>query len=156
MERAHRLSPFQQDRRTLRATIAAYLNYNDKTQLLQRFRNKQGLEVEGHQLLLFADYSAEVFKQCKAFSKVCTALYEKKIKFSLLYPAKLSLLSQCGRQMIFTDSGEAESILHTMDDEQNRATSPLQQRTPRAKQRISRRLLETPRRRQYRGKTSIN
>lgn len=48
VDRAHRLGLFQQDRKTPRATIAAYLSYSDKTQLLQQFHKKQGLEVEGH------------------------------------------------------------------------------------------------------------
>lgn len=74
VERAHCLGPFQQERKSPRAAIAAFLNYTDKTQLLQRFRNKRSLVVEAHSLLLFVDYSAEVSKNVRPsvkFSHPC-------------------------------------------------------------------------------------
>lgn len=102
----------------------AYLNYTDKALLLQRFRNKQNLVVEGNSLL-FSDHSAEVSKKRKAFSKICTALYKKQEKFSLLYPAKLTLTSQTGCQLMFTDPAEAEAYLNNMEGEAASGGSPL-------------------------------
>lgn len=111
VERTHHIGPYSQERKTARATIAAYLNYADKTLILQRFRNKRPLVVEDNPLLIFADYSAEVSKRRKAFNKICTELVERQIKFSLLYPAKLTFMAPNGRQMTFLDHEEAEAYI---------------------------------------------
>lgn len=79
-ERAHTLGAPQPERRGPRQVIARYLNFNDKSALLQKFRNKRDLMIEGQQILLFSDYSAEVSRKRKMFSKICTTLpKEKKI-----------------------------------------------------------------------------
>lgn len=87
VERAHRLGPLNTDRKTLRAAIAAYLNYADKALILRRFRNNRTLRVEDNLILIFADYSAELSKKRKALSPVCSTLAAKHVKLSLLYAA---------------------------------------------------------------------
>lgn len=63
---------------------------------------------------------------------------------------------QRGRQLFFTDPIEAESFLNTMDDDDaQRATSPLQQHTPRNKKRqehFTRQIWVTPYKQKYQGK----
>lgn len=66
VDRAHRLGPINADRKTPRATIAAYLHYTDKAMILQRFRNNRHLVIEDISLLIFADYSAELSKRRSA------------------------------------------------------------------------------------------
>lgn len=114
VERAHRIGAIQQDKKGPWPSKAKYLNYADKAQILQRFRNKHELMVEGHSLLLFGDYSLEVSRTCKAFSKVCAALLVKQIKFSLAYPATLLLMSQSGRQLVFLDPKDTEAFLNNI------------------------------------------
>lgn len=146
VERAHRLGPLNTDRKTQRAAIAAYLNYADKAMILQMFRNNRTLVVEDIPLLIFADYSAELSKRRKAFTPVCSTLAEKGTKFSLLYPAKLTIMSDTGRQLTFFEPEEAEAYLQQLNLNPQTEASPLQQRTPRHRQRLDRRWLETPQR----------
>lgn len=124
VERAHRLRPLYSDRKTPRATIAAYLNYADKALILQRFRNNRTLVLEDNALLIFADYSAELSKRRNAFSPICMALAAKNIKSSLLYPAKLLLMSDTGRQLTFFEPEEAETYMQQMEQNPPLESSP--------------------------------
>lgn len=80
----------------------------DKANILQKFRSQWNLTIEGVVLLIFADYSAELTKQRKMFSKICTQLFHKNIKFTLAYPATLHLQTPEGTQRTFEDPTEAE------------------------------------------------
>lgn len=152
VERAHLIGPYLQERKTPRATIAAYLNYVDKSLILQRFRNKRPLVVEDNPLLIFADYSAEVSKRRKAFNKLCADLMQKQIKFLLLYPAKLMFMAPGGRQMTFIDHEEAETYLQQMEAEPVSVPSPRQQRSPRHRQRLDTSWVDSPHRNYNRKK----
>lgn len=84
VERAHRLSRLQPDRRGPRPVIACFLNYCDKTLYLQKFRTKRDLRVEGYEVLLFPEYWVELSKRRKLFSKIGSQLHQKQIKFTRL------------------------------------------------------------------------
>lgn len=73
VERAHRLGNPQAERRGPRQVIVKHLNYMDKT-ILQKFRTKRQLIIDNTDLLIFADYSAELTKRRKFFSRACTIL----------------------------------------------------------------------------------
>lgn len=60
VERAHRLLSPSNHRLSPRPVIVRYLNYLDRVALLQSFHNSKALQVDGHKLLMFADYSQEV------------------------------------------------------------------------------------------------
>lgn len=60
VERAHRLGGYNPDRKTPHQVTARYFNYADKNLIMQKFRNKRELQIEGHNLLLFADYLMEL------------------------------------------------------------------------------------------------
>lgn len=64
VERAHHLGLNPQAiRRGPRQVILKYMNYTDKASILQTFRSKRSLQIEGTDLLIFADYSAELTKK---------------------------------------------------------------------------------------------
>lgn len=119
-ERAHRVGPLFTDRQSPRPIIVRYLNYVDRLNVLQKFRTQNTLDIEGHRLLLFADYSAKLSKKRRAFSTIRTQLHNKKIKFVLTYPAVLRITTPDGDQHPFEDPEEAEQFLarltHRIDD----------------------------------------
>lgn len=98
VERAHRIGAPQNDTKGPRQIIARYLNFSDKNTIPQNFQTKRELIIERHNILLFSDYSAEVSKKRKIFSKICTILYQKKFKFTLAYPATLHMVAPDGKQ----------------------------------------------------------
>lgn len=59
----------------------------------------------------------------KPFSKICSQLYTRKIKFTLAYPAVLQMMALNGKQLSFYEPGDAEAILEEQD--QQDATSPV-------------------------------
>lgn len=65
----HCLGMLQPEKQGARPTIAKYLNYAEKAQILQRFRLRRELIIEGHPILVFADYSPEVSRKRKAYGK---------------------------------------------------------------------------------------
>lgn len=73
VERAHRLGMLHVDRKTPRQVIVKYLNY--KANILCSFRAKRDMQIDGHNLLMFADYLVELTKR-NQFSKICTTVPE--------------------------------------------------------------------------------
>lgn len=137
-----------------KAAIAKYLNYADKALILQRFRSKRNLTIDGHAVLLFADYSIEVSRKRREFSKICTKLFENQIRFALAYPAILNVTTSTGQQLTFRDPREAEEYLESLGERVERGCSPpqqqhtlTQQRTPkqrRQQQKANRQIFATP------------
>lgn len=145
VERAHRLGAAQVDRRGPRQVIAKYLNYSDKGAIRQRFRTNRELQIGGQDDLISADYSPDLSKRRKNFSKVCTQLYQRQIKFSLAYPATLYVAMPDGGQHIYYDHTEAERFILNLDNDQETTTPNGKQRgTPVQPNKINRRLLATP------------
>lgn len=70
VELTHRIGPQQYQQSKPRPVIVHYLNYAEKHTLLQHYRKAKGLSIDGHKLLLFADYSVEVSKQRISFASV--------------------------------------------------------------------------------------
>lgn len=93
--------------------IVRYLNYVDRQKILQQFRLTSPLRVEGHKLVIFADYSAEVSRKRRAFSNVCSMLHNNKVRFTLAYPVALRITTPEEHQQTFTDPEEAETFLNT-------------------------------------------
>lgn len=131
VERAHRLgAPYKEGSRA-RPIIVKFLNYSDKAHILQQFRESRALVIEGHKLLLFADYSIELSKKRKSFQKMCTMLHEKRVKFTLAYPATLKIQLENGNQHVFQDPSEAEIFVDSIHITNPPVTpSPKAQRTP--------------------------
>lgn len=154
VERAHRIGPPRDDTSSPRPVIARYLNYADRLSVLQRYRNQRTLDVDGHRLLLFADYSAEVAKKRKSFNEVCSSLVQKQIRFTLAYPAVLYFNATDGKRISFTDPKEAMHFLNRMEIgvgspstlPRRLPRSPRTPRSPRILPRAVRKYAGTPRR----------
>lgn len=115
VERTPRLGQLMENRQSPRPVIVRFLNYARKQQLLQKFRNQRTLQVEGHTLLLFVDYSAEVSRKRKAFLQICFVLFHHQFKFTLAYPAILHLTSSEGERLTFHSPLEAEQFLQSIN-----------------------------------------
>ncbi|XP_069830657.1 uncharacterized protein [Dendropsophus ebraccatus] len=124
VEKAHRLGPnmrsgpnkgippgLQQKERP-RLSIVKYLDFTDKVAIRKAFRNRrEPLELDGHRLLIFGDFSAEVTRRRRLFSPICTALYQQQVRFALIYPATLKVFHQDGSFSTFTSVDEASASL---------------------------------------------
>lgn len=77
---------------------------------------QRSLEVAGHKLLVFADYSAKVSRRQKAFATICSLLHNSKVRFTLAYPAMLCITTLDGQQHAFTEPGEAEVFYGSMEE----------------------------------------
>lgn len=61
------MGAFNIDRKSPRPIIAKYLNYSDKTFILQKFRQSRSLQIDGMRVFIFADYFIEVSKKKEGF-----------------------------------------------------------------------------------------
>lgn len=62
-----------------------------KERFLKAYRRIQTLQIKDHQVLIFQDFSSAVATKRKAFTLLCHLLYDRNIRFQLLYPAKLKV-----------------------------------------------------------------
>lgn len=74
------------------------LIFRDKDKILRVARVVGELCYQNNRLLLFPDYSVETQKLCKSFDAVKAALRTRRIKYSVLFPAKLRIVDD---QFIF-------------------------------------------------------
>lgn len=105
--RAHRTGNPKGDRQGPRQVIVKYTHYGDKAAILQKFRSSRSIQIEGTDILIFADYSIELSRKGKLFSRLCTQLHNEKIRFSLSYPAILNVTLTEGAQHSFYDHRKA-------------------------------------------------
>lgn len=141
VERAHRIGAPSNEQNRSRPIIAKYLNYADRPDILQSFRKSRSVLIEGHKLLIFADYSAEVSRKCKEFQPVCAELFKRNVSFTLAYPAVLCLQAPDGEQLKFQSPEKATAFLHTLSSPAKHPSSdtytekvksgPREQRSPR-------------------------
>lgn len=116
-ERAHPIGPPQQERQSPRPVSVSELCGLWIMLIVQQLRAQRSLIKDGHKLIVFADYSVEVFRRRKTFSNVCSQLPNKKACFTLAYPAILRITTSEGQQHVFTDPEEAEAFISNMSDE---------------------------------------
>lgn len=100
VEWAHRLGALSNERKSPRPIIVWFLNYGDRSAILQSFHNLCSLQIDGHKFLIFADYSPKVSCRHKSFQPICSALHQRGIKFTLAYPAILHFHPPEWRKMI--------------------------------------------------------
>lgn len=119
IERAHRLGPESANIHTRpRQTIAKFLNFLDKEAILQAFRKNRQLTFRGQRILIFQDYSAQLSAKRREFTPICKVLSTHRIKFTLLYPAKLKITHN-GTIEIFDNTQQAKDFLATNQLENN-------------------------------------
>ena len=116
IDRAHRIGKLGEPQLTStgemkvpdRTIIARFLRFSDRQNILEESR-KTTITWNNRQVLIFPDYSAETQAKREKFKDCKKELYERKIKFSLLYPATLRIPE--GRGFVYFDDAD-EALEH--------------------------------------------
>ena len=110
LERAHR-SPGQRPRegQPPRPFVVCFHRFQEKEKALQWARTHD-VEFNGSKLMIYPDMSAGLVNKRAAFKDVKQLLYEKKIRFSLLHPARLRV--QFEDETLVFHSPEAAKVLY--------------------------------------------
>ncbi|KAJ1172857.1 hypothetical protein NDU88_004699 [Pleurodeles waltl] len=112
VERAHRVQ-----RRTPlpgqppRPSIVRLLNYGDRDLILQQFCSKGPFRHEGSVVHAYPDFTQKVQKQRNSYMKIKQRLREHNIKYALLFPAKLRVISE-ERTHMFTSPEDTCTWMH--------------------------------------------
>lgn len=77
-------------------------------------QKKGKITYEGHHVMLFQDISTELHRKRKRFDDVKQRLWDLKIDYGIIYPAKLKLLHG-GKPRIFADPAGVESFIKELD-----------------------------------------
>ncbi|KAL7884461.1 hypothetical protein AOLI_G00072310 [Acnodon oligacanthus] len=75
-----------------RPFIILFHSFQDKERVLRRSRD--GVSFRGHNIRFFQDYSADLSQRQAAFHTVKAVLYKEGVQFSMLYPARLRVVSK--------------------------------------------------------------
>ncbi|KAG1927352.1 LINE-1 type transposase domain-containing protein [Pimephales promelas] len=117
IDRAHRaLLPKPSEGQRPRTIIARIHNDRDKDLILRLSRERFPLEYKGKRIHIFPDYTPEVTARRRAFSSVTKALREAGLKWSLRFPAKLTLLHN-GRERSFESPEEAKKFVDNLSND---------------------------------------
>lgn len=103
IERAHRITsraPSAGGRP--RPIIIRLLNCQDRDNILSKARQRGSTEYKGNKVSFYPDFSVEVQKQRAKFTEVKWRLFALKIKYAMLFPAKLRITDQDGAQFFDT------------------------------------------------------
>ncbi|KAJ1218104.1 hypothetical protein NDU88_005689 [Pleurodeles waltl] len=94
VERAHRaLAAPSRPGAPPRPIIASLLNYKDRNCILRAAREPDKAVFENCQISIYPSYTNKVPNSRKGFPEVRARLYAMKIRYMLLYPARLKVLS---------------------------------------------------------------
>ena len=117
IERAHRLrvrpNPNARDDETPPppTIIAAFLRYQDRQRILDAARERKQILWEGKQVMIFPDFSRETMTRRAAFKDCKKEMHKKKMTFSLLYPALLSINVGAGAPLTFDIPAKAMAYI---------------------------------------------
>ena len=120
MDRAHRMGPVrEQDPNKTgppppRPIIARFLRFQDRDRISEAARNMGKINWNGHHIMVFADYSKLVTEKRMKFNDCKTLLHEKHVKFSLDFPAVLTVKPTRGAPRRFEDSKKALAYIRTL------------------------------------------
>jgi len=90
VERAHRSRRQKpRDGGPPRAMIVRLHKFVEKERIIRWAKAKRSHVWDGNTVRIYQDIGAELAKRRAGFNKVKTLLYRKKVKFGMLYPAKL-------------------------------------------------------------------
>lgn len=106
---AHRLGPLitseASGKQRPRVFIVAFHNYQDKQRIITHRRQRE-MSFQGHRIFIHEDVSAELGRKQAAFKEVKALLYAKKVKFRMVYPARLRV-SFDNAELCFDTPGKA-------------------------------------------------
>lgn len=100
---------------------------------MQTYRKARPLKVDGIKLLMFVDYSQELYSKKGAFAQLCAHLHSKKVKFTLVYQAILHLQIPKEDHKSFTTQRESELYLEAVQLPHQEISSPRHQPLTQAK-----------------------
>ncbi|CAM4607678.1 unnamed protein product [Leuciscus chuanchicus] len=90
LDRAHRsLRPRPRTEESPRPLIIRFHRYIVKETVMNWAKSHKVMSYKGHKIKMYEDFSAEVAKKRAAFNKVKSLLYQKEVRFGMLYPARL-------------------------------------------------------------------
>lgn len=96
-----------------RTFILKLLNFRDRDLVLREARKIEILRHEGAELMIFPDYAVNTQKLWRSFDQVKLDLRNRKIKYSMLFPAQLRV--QDGKTVhFFTSPEDAFQWLETL------------------------------------------
>lgn len=111
IDRAHRaLLPKPSAGQRPRTIIAKIHHDRDKDLILRLSREKFPLEYKGRRIHIFPDYTPEVTAQRRAFAPITSALRAAGVKWSLRFPAKLTI-SHNGKSLSFASPEDAKKFV---------------------------------------------
>lgn len=100
IERAHRtLARRRPDDQPPRPILACYLRFQDRERIAEAARKMGKVHWDEHHIMVFPDYSKLVTEKRAAFNQCKCLLHERRVKFSVMYPAVLSLKRADGRRV---------------------------------------------------------
>ncbi|KAJ4930553.1 hypothetical protein JOQ06_024862 [Pogonophryne albipinna] len=112
LERAHRVGP-KKDYGRSRHILVRLLRFSAREAVLRAARDKRRVEWQGKRISFFQDLSQEVLQQRRKFDMVKKQFQERKIPYSMLYPATLKTTVN-NRSHIFTSPDAAAGLLGTL------------------------------------------
>ncbi|KAI4818789.1 hypothetical protein KUCAC02_004089 [Chaenocephalus aceratus] len=116
LDRAHRaLTAKPSPGSRPRAVIARIHHFRTKELIIQEARKRRGkLFFQGKPVAIFEDYCPEIVEQRAAYREVMSALYQRGLRPSLLYPARLRITTKDGGKKHFASVEDAASFLETL------------------------------------------
>lgn len=114
IDRAHRsLARRGPDGQPPRPIIARFLRFQDRERIAGAARKMGKVQWNEHRIMVFPDYSKLVADKRAAFNQCKRLLHERQIKFSVMYPAVLTLRAAEGKRE-FTDPKQALKFIRSL------------------------------------------
>ena len=118
IDRAHRLGAVRhpvegQPRPKPRPIIAKFLRYQDKERIVEAARKAKGT-WDGKNIMVFPDYSKIVNDKRALFNSCKKLLHQRKMKFSLVFPAILVIHGDKENRRSFDDHKKALSYINSL------------------------------------------
>ena len=113
LDRAHRIGPAHSAEEGKgarpRVFIVRFHYLSDKERVLRGERDAQQLKYHGQNVYFFPDMTTNIAKKRASFAGVKRCLYEKQVRFSLLFPARLRVEHR-GEKRFFECPKEAQTF----------------------------------------------
>lgn len=114
IDRAHRtLGRRSPDGQPPRAILVRFLRFQDRERIVEAARRMGKLQWNDHHIMIFPDYSKLVAEKRAKFKQCKQLLHQKKIGFSLRYPAVLVVKLARGKEE-FSDPKRALNFIHSL------------------------------------------
>lgn len=118
LDRAHRsLIPKPAPGERPRPVIIRFHRFQIKDLVMREARKLGTVEYRGHKLRFYEDYTAEVMKKRAEYKNVMAELYNRGLRPSLLFPAKLRVTLPGGEKRWLTSVSEAANFIQSLEED---------------------------------------